>query len=76
MKKGDTVLCSTLTFVASASPILYLQAIPLFVDADRSSWNLDPNLLEDALARSARRDACRGRWWWLTYSARARTGTR
>ncbi len=52
---GDRVLCSTLTFVASANPILYLQATPLFVDADRSSWNLDPNLLEDELARSARR---------------------
>ena len=52
---GDRVLCSTLTFVASANPILYLQAIPVFVDADRSSWNLDPNLLEDELARSARR---------------------
>ena len=51
----DRVLCSTLTFVASANPILYLQAIPVFVDADRSSWNLDPNLLEDELARSARR---------------------
>ena len=52
---GDRVLCSTLTFVASANPILYLQATPVFVDADRSSWNLDPNLLEDELARSARR---------------------
>ena len=53
--KGDKVLCSTLTFVASANPILYLQAIPVFVDADWSSWNLDPNLLEDELARGARR---------------------
>ena len=52
---GDRVLCSTLTFVASANPILYLQATPVFVDADRSSWNLDPNLLEDELARSVRR---------------------
>ncbi len=53
--KGDRVLCSTLTFVASANPILYLQATPVFVDADRRSWNLDPNLLEDELARGARR---------------------
>ena len=53
--KGDKVLCSTLTFVASANPILYLQAIPVFVDADWSSWNLDPNLLEDELAHSSRR---------------------
>ncbi len=52
--KGDRVLCSTLTFVASANPILYLQAVPVFVDADWNSWNLDPNLLEDELARGAR----------------------
>ncbi len=54
VKKGDRVLCSTLTFVASANPILYLQANPVFVDADRASWNLDPNLLEDELAHTER----------------------
>lgn len=54
VQQGDKVLCSTLTFVASANPILYLQANPVFVDADRASWNLDPNLLEDELARTDR----------------------
>lgn len=54
VQPGDRVLCSTLTFVASANPILYLQATPVFVDADRASWNLDPNLLEDELARTDR----------------------
>jgi len=55
VEAGDDVLCSTLTFVASANPILYLQAMPVFIDADRTSWNLDPNLLEDELVRCARR---------------------
>lgn len=46
---GDEVLCSTLTFVATANPILYLGARPVFVDSDRTSWNMDPHLLEKAL---------------------------
>jgi len=53
---GDEVLCSTLTFVASANPILYEGATPIFLDCERESWNLDPNVLEDALrARSNRK---------------------
>jgi pyridoxal phosphate-dependent aminotransferase EpsN len=53
---GDEVLCSTLTFVASANPILYEGATPVFLDSERTSWNLDPNVLEDALkARTGRR---------------------
>jgi pyridoxal phosphate-dependent aminotransferase EpsN len=54
VERGDEVLCSTLTFVASANPILYLGARPTFLDAEERSWNLDPNVLEDALARRAR----------------------
>lgn len=50
---GDRVFCSTLTFVASCNPIRYLGAEPVFLDSERSSWNLDPNLLEDALRRCA-----------------------
>jgi pyridoxal phosphate-dependent aminotransferase EpsN len=46
---GDRVFCSTLTFVASCNPILYLGAEPVFLDSECSSWNLDPNVLEDAL---------------------------
>ncbi len=42
----DTVLCSTLTFIASAAPISYLGASPIFIDSDESSWNMDPRLLE------------------------------
>ncbi|MDR1816977.1 MAG: DegT/DnrJ/EryC1/StrS family aminotransferase [Puniceicoccales bacterium] len=48
---GDTVLCSTLTFAASANPILYQGARPVFVDSERTSWNLDPALVAEALAR-------------------------
>jgi dTDP-4-amino-4,6-dideoxygalactose transaminase len=48
---GDEVICSSLTFVASANPIRYQGATPVFVDCD-GSWTLDPNLLEDALKHS------------------------
>jgi dTDP-4-amino-4,6-dideoxygalactose transaminase/CBS domain-containing protein len=46
---GDLVLCSCLTFAASANPILYLGAIPVFIDAEPASWNLSPRALERAL---------------------------
>ncbi len=52
---GDEVLCSTLTFVASANPIVYQGASPVFVDSDRASWNMDPALLAGELDRAARR---------------------
>jgi pyridoxal phosphate-dependent aminotransferase EpsN len=51
---GDHVLCSTLTFAASANPIRYLGAEPVFLDSDLATWNMDPNLLEDALRVSER----------------------
>jgi pyridoxal phosphate-dependent aminotransferase EpsN len=50
---GDDVFCSTLTFVATANPILYLGARPVFVDSDRASWNMDPSALAAALAGRA-----------------------
>lgn len=49
---GDTVFCSTLTFAASANPIRYLGAEPIFIDSNRETWNMDPLLLEEALERS------------------------
>jgi pyridoxal phosphate-dependent aminotransferase EpsN len=52
---GDEVFCSTLTFVATANPIVYLGATPVFVDSDRTSWNMDPGLLEAALHQRAKR---------------------
>ncbi len=54
VEPGDEVICSDLTFVATANAIRYLGAEPILIDADPASWNLDPNLLEDELAASAR----------------------
>jgi pyridoxal phosphate-dependent aminotransferase EpsN len=51
---GDEVLSPTLTFVASVNPIAYLGATPVFLDSERASWNLDPNVLEHALTARAR----------------------
>ncbi|MBD1378860.1 DegT/DnrJ/EryC1/StrS family aminotransferase [Metabacillus arenae] len=48
VKKGDKVFCSTLTFVASANPILYQGAEPIFIDSDPESWNMSPQALEKA----------------------------
>ncbi|HMX03141.1 MAG TPA: aminotransferase class I/II-fold pyridoxal phosphate-dependent enzyme, partial [Chitinophagales bacterium] len=47
--KGDIVICPTLTFSASANPIIYQGATPVFVDCDATSWNMDPNLCESAI---------------------------
>ncbi|MCG7343996.1 aminotransferase class I/II-fold pyridoxal phosphate-dependent enzyme [Sporosarcina sp. ACRSL] len=53
--QGDTVFCSSLTFVASANPILYAGAEPVFIDSEEETWNMSPVALacafEDALAR-------------------------
>jgi len=53
VQPGDEVFCSTFTFVASANPIAYLGAQPVFIDAEERSWNMDAGLLEEALARRA-----------------------
>jgi len=47
---GDLVLCPTLTFVATVAPVVHRGAVPVFIDSDLGSWNLDPELLEQALA--------------------------
>jgi pyridoxal phosphate-dependent aminotransferase EpsN len=53
---GDEVFCSTLTFAASANPIRYLGAEPVFIDSDAATWNLDPALLATALRHKAERN--------------------
>ncbi len=53
LEKGDEVLVSTFTFCASVNPVLYENARPTFIDSERASWNMDPNLLEDVLERRA-----------------------
>jgi pyridoxal phosphate-dependent aminotransferase EpsN len=50
---GDEVFCPTLTFVATANPIVYLGARPVFLDCERATWNLDPGLLREALKECA-----------------------
>lgn len=46
---GDQVFCSSLTFVASANPILYLGAEPVFIDSEPDTWNMSPDALQRAL---------------------------
>jgi len=52
---GDEVITSTLTFAATANAIRYVGAEPVFVDSDRASWNMDPDLLAEELAACAAR---------------------
>ena len=46
---GDEILVQSLTFCASANPVKYLGAVPVFVDSEKESWNMDPDLLEYAI---------------------------
>ena len=48
IKPGDMVFCQSLTFSASANPIAYLGAKPVFIDSERETWNMDPAALERA----------------------------
>ena len=49
VKPGDEVIVQTMTFCASTNPIAYLGATPVFVDSEKESWNMDPELLEEAI---------------------------
>ena len=49
VKPGDEVLVQSFTFCASSHPITYLGATPLFVDSEPETWNMDPELLEEAI---------------------------
>ena len=49
VSRDDEVICQSFTFSASANPILYLGATPIFVDSERDTWNLSPELLEKAI---------------------------
>lgn len=55
IEPGDEVFCSTQTSIATANPIVYEGGQPVFVDSDPGSWNMDPELLRDALKNAARR---------------------
>ncbi|MDG4949860.1 aminotransferase class I/II-fold pyridoxal phosphate-dependent enzyme [Weeksellaceae bacterium KMM 9724] len=47
--RDDEVICQSMTFSASANPIKYLGATPVFVDSEETTWNMDPNALEEAI---------------------------
>jgi dTDP-4-amino-4,6-dideoxygalactose transaminase len=49
VKAGDEVLCQSMTFSASANPIVYLGATPVFIDSEMDTWNLCPIVLEEAI---------------------------
>ena len=49
VKAGDEVLCQSMTFSASANPIVYQGATPVFVDSESKTWNLDPEALQEAI---------------------------
>ena len=49
VKAGDEVLCQSMTFSASANPIAYLGAKPVFIDSEEKTWNICPELLEEAI---------------------------
>ena len=51
VKQGDIVLCQSLTFSATANPIIYENAIPVFIDSDYETWNMSPKYLEEALIK-------------------------
>lgn len=56
VEEGDCVLASTFTFIGSVAPILYQKAIPVFIDSDYKSWNMDPNLLEESIKNLNKKD--------------------
>ena len=49
VKAGDEVICQSMTFSASANPIAYVGAHPVFVDSEKDTWNMSPELLEEAI---------------------------
>lgn len=49
VQAGDEVICQSFTFCASANPVAYVGATPVFVDSEKDSWNMDPALLEQAI---------------------------
>lgn len=49
VERGDDVICSTFTFSGSCNPIIYQGATPVFIDSEPDSWNMDPEILEEAI---------------------------
>lgn len=59
VKPGDEVICQSFTFIASANPITYIGAKPVFIDSDKDNWNMSPNYLriaiEDRIAKTGKK---------------------
>lgn len=51
VKEGDIVFCQSLTFSATANPIIYQNATPVFIDSEKETWNMDPKALEKAFEK-------------------------
>ncbi len=51
VEEGDIVFCPTLTFSATANPIIYQNAVPVFIDSDYETWNMSPKALEEAFEK-------------------------
>ncbi len=49
VKRGDEVICQSMTFSASANPIIYQGATPIFIDSEEQTWNMSPEFLEEAI---------------------------
>ena len=49
VKHGDEVICQSMTFSASANPIAYCGATPIFIDSEKDTWNMCPNALKEAI---------------------------
>ena len=50
VQPGDKVFCSDMTFAATVNPVVYEKAIPVFIDTEPDTWNMDPDALEKAFA--------------------------
>ncbi|MBQ3528559.1 MAG: DegT/DnrJ/EryC1/StrS family aminotransferase [Clostridia bacterium] len=51
VSRGDIVLCSDMTFAATVNPVTYEGAVPVFIDSERETWNMDPAALEKAFEK-------------------------
>ena len=54
VQMGDEVICQSMTFAASANAICYVGATPVFIDSEKETWNMDPELLEEAITERIR----------------------
>lgn len=56
VQPGDEVICQSFTFAASANPIAYLEATPVFVDSEKETWNMDPVIVGGGDQRAVGKD--------------------